>query len=535
MKNVCVEYYEVYNYFIIIHGIIILYIRRAIRLKYLLFGILLTLLFFSSLPAEYYSIRPEPTSLDIGDIDLDGDYDIIIQHKVTSIDTNYENGITILYNDGYGGFNDSIELNIPDVAGASTNVIKITNIDANPIPDIVTMSFTIDSIVTRYLAIIKNFTPDNWTMENLYSLNYDTLDSYHYTNLFNFDFDGDSDQDIVITARNQITLNDSILVFQNVNGSLVPFANYWAIPALVKSANVGDINNDGYDDIVIGSNSDPPHYGIAYLGSPDGLIFHGDIPNIHSKVDLFDMDQDGDLEINCMNRLTAQYSGYRQIWRWNNDGLLNFSLHTLIEEYMYYRFIQAGNFNSNGPGWVFDYGYYPDDSVAVYLNNGLDSAVYDQKYYAVMPDGMYTTNGAVFDFQIEDINGDGFDDIVTLIDHTMTTRGGVRTIFNDGTGHFLDIPNLEVSHDNYTDPTQIQINAFPNPFNNETNIQYSCGYDVSGSLNLFDLLGRKILTKKLLSNSGTIILESKELISGIYFIELVSNHQRKVTKIVVLK
>lgn len=514
---------------------IIKYKVYSLNIKYILFWILTTLLFFSILKAEYYSIKRDPHLLDVGDLDLDGDMDIIVVHKISINDATDNPTMTILLNDGFGYFTEIYELDML-VDGSSDDCLLITNIDDNPLPDIFTIAGDTATMNVRYLATIMNFDLDDWTLENLYSVNYDTIDYlYYYRNLLDIDFDGDGDKDIVLAAENHATDNDSFLVFINDNGSLIPHNNYWSPGSNPGAADVGDINDDGYEDIIAGSRSNPPIYGWAYLGSQNGFSISTNVPSFHYRVNLYDMDMDQDLDINCMRSFSGQLSGFRRFWRYENEGLMNFTQHTFFEGYYGYLIIEAGRLSPLGPGLVFNIGYDGFDSIAVHLNNGLDSTVFESKYYGVAPEGLHEGNGGVYDLVVQDINNDSWDDIIIIVDNAGYIPGGVRVLYNNGLGHFSNEPNDNTALVEELNGISIQLNVFPNPFNNESILSYDLNPEITGYINMYDLLGRHIKSIHLTQSTGTYKLNTESLNSGIYFLELVTNHQRITKKIGVLK
>jgi len=81
-------------------------------------------------------------------------------------------------------------------------------------------------------------------------------------------------------------------------------------------------------------------------------------------------------------------------------------------------------------------------------------------------------------------------------------------------------------------------NAYPNPFNPSTTINFFIGDDQFISLNIYDLNGRLIKDfsiKHLLPGSHKIIWKPNNMISGIYFIELLAENFRATKKLILLK
>ena len=81
-------------------------------------------------------------------------------------------------------------------------------------------------------------------------------------------------------------------------------------------------------------------------------------------------------------------------------------------------------------------------------------------------------------------------------------------------------------------------NAYPNPFNPSTTMEFEIGSGRFISLNIYDLNGRLIeefFIKHLLQGSHKITWEPKNITSGIYFIELLAENFRSTQKLILLK
>ena len=89
-------------------------------------------------------------------------------------------------------------------------------------------------------------------------------------------------------------------------------------------------------------------------------------------------------------------------------------------------------------------------------------------------------------------------------------------------------------------PTQVTLNnAYPNPFNPVTNIQFSVEGDIEHiELNILDIQGRlvdNLVRDDFAPGNHDIMFNAEFLSSGIYFVQLITNKDIKYSKIILLK
>jgi len=137
------------------------------------------------------------------------------------------------------------------------------------------------------------------------------------------DLDNDGDLDVVTGSR---TGEDYEVIAWRNGGT--PFSSAWtqsdvgASTDVVRSVAVGDLDNDGYLDIVTGSGSDENFEVIVWQN--DGVPFGGtwtqrdvgaSVDDVYS-VAVGDLDNDGDLDIVSGSGLAENY----EVIAWENDG-----------------------------------------------------------------------------------------------------------------------------------------------------------------------------------------------------------------------
>ena len=131
-----------------------------------------------------------------------------------------------------------------------------------------------------------------------------------------------------------------------------------------------------------------------------------------------------------------------------------------------------------------------------------------------------------------DLDNDGYGDLVLSSASFAADKPQLFMIEHDGT--------LEIDYRNYTIPNHVSISQnFPNPFNPETQIEFSISKPSNISLRLYNVQG--VLVEEIINkeyyNSGkfSISYKPKNLSSGIYFYKL-SNEENIITnKMIYLK
>ena len=96
---------------------------------------------------------------------------------------------------------------------------------------------------------------------------------------------------------------------------------------------------------------------------------------------------------------------------------------------------------------------------------------------------------------------------------------------------------VSVEKENISNNVDYQINAYPNPFNNSTKINYVVPTGESVAIELYNMLGEKVKTIVENSNKsvGSIELEAKSFSSGVYIVMVRSNKIQMSKKIILLK
>jgi hypothetical protein len=289
----------------------------------------------------------------------------------------------------------------------------------------------------------------------------------------------------------------------------------------------GDLNNDGRDDIVVAGADVEIYYSYASGFQQYQLSEH------ELKVKIIDFDNDGDIDIIGLSDLYM--AGCVSISIYENLQNGNFHEH---DEYLFQpsgdKLIIA-DFNNDS---LFD--------ILVVLNNmtghnliyNLGNNTLDDPVFIPVDDiGEDWRNS-----YCADMDGNGYNDIITIRCSFMHLDNNLSILFNDGNGNFQENPIVNIQPSNI-ELQKSNLTCYPNPFTTETIISVTIETLGLTQLQIFDLNGT--LIKTLLNielQSGKLDIKwngtnknEKEVKAGIYIIKLVTGGQTYSCRIIYLK
>jgi hypothetical protein len=467
------------------------------RISYVILCILL--LSFNTADRSEYTVPRAAWAVCADDLDLDGDCDIVVGH-------NYDwqtlwSGISISLNTGAG---DLILFDSVYLYAGQTDT-KIDNLDENPMKEIIGKYFDTEN-ETEYIAIINNF---DLTDISYFSLNTNEGVGYVETG----DINGDSVIDIVFASTNGqfwgVIYNDGTGNFSDPEHYYVE--GYWPL-----DIDCGDLNSDGRDDIVVCGIKTEVYF--SYPGSFQLLTLETE--DLNNEVAIVDFDLDGDNDIIAF--FDAYLVNYTTLFFYKNIGNNTF---TELERFDFQP--NCGDFfvidfnNDTLPDILFcsgDYtGYY------IFYNEG--GFTLSQPQFVAVPD--YDEGWR--HFYCADIDGNGYNDIITTRCMYAHLPANLDIRFNDGNGNFVEDP--VVGSNEITLEHVVTISCFPNPFQFKTVLEYNISEPAHVELTIYNLQGELIailISEKMERGKYSIAWagndqNNRPFKPGIYFANLKSN------------
>ena len=144
----------------------------------------------------------------------------------------------------------------------------------------------------------------------------------------------------------------------------------------------------------------------------------------------------------------------------------------------------------------------------------------------------YTQTGTWYDYF------EGTEVDVTDINQTVTLSPGEFKVF---TTKQFETPEMGISVPNEITerPGTFRLHQnYPNPFNPETIISFELGNDSQVTLEVFDMLGRRVATlinSKMASGTHSVTFDASQLSSGVYITRLKAGQRVFVNKMTLMK
>jgi hypothetical protein len=409
-----------------------------------------------------YSIPLAAWSVTAGDIDMDGDNDIVVGHNYSS-QTQWS-GVSFLLNDGNGTFYlyDSLFL-----FSWQTNIYSV-NLNTNIVPEIIARHYENE---TQYMAILKY--EQGVYVTNLFDMLYGI--SGHNIG----DVNGDGFIDIVIYSSD---FNNKFwgLMYNDGTGNFSIPEYHFVTDYFPNALVCGLLNEDNRADIVVCGQSTE-----VYFSYPEGFqLMELETNSFKEGVSIvdFDLDNDNDLLSFC----GTYFGDLSSITIYQNHGTNIFD--TLGEFYFPFKadkFLTADFNNDSLPDVLFQLlnnsGYF------LYYNKG-NFQFGDSLFVPLPPSNPEETWRNCYS---EDMDGNGYFDIISIKTLYVYLPDNLVILFNDGNGNFVENP-ITSSQTSHSEFQTSNLNCYPNPFKSETTFDFVIKETAQAELSVYDLQGRLI-------------------------------------------
>lgn len=476
-------------------------------MKYLFLGLALS--FCTSLGAQYFHLDStqiydggQGGSLDLGDIDNDGDLDLIVSGLSTNTSLPHLRILQLHLNDGQGNF--SLQ-NIPDFVGIShDSKAKFADFDGDGDLDLLAVGYNVQGQESARLY------------ENLGNANFQykasSLIGLKFTDFDFADIDGDGDLDLFLSGRdisqslrsdlywnngNWNFERDTNQVFQGLQSPRLKFADY-----------DGDNDQDliCFGDAAIGAE---PYRTKLYLNDGAGTFAldtnHG-IPNLGTDdLQVVDMDSDGDLDLLLTGYSISNNAFTHEARIYFNNGSADFSttVNTLFTTYNAHT-IDAADINQDGEldiviGGIVDQSSFPSIIVAqVHLSAG--------GQFSSTPDSTLSSHTDL-DMILADLDGDGDQDLIASGLNQSNPPYGETLIYVNGPYNL-----------NFKGSSIPEISIYPNPAKDLLFIE---GLEGSKTrISIFNQTGQMLRRQNLDGAELKQGLKIGDLASGGYYIQI---------------
>jgi len=432
------------------------------------------------------------------DLDLDGDFDIVIGHSINS--QTAWGGIYVMENDGYGHFEylDSVF----DIPGSF--IVLTDTVLSKTFPDVVYHSY--DSIVI--------LTTDGTNYEQHRFLVGPKVNEFDLG-----DVDGNGHLDVVFSSNNYHYWG--IIYNQGENSFSLP--EYYELELAPADIVCEDLNNDGKEEIIVAGAS---LNGEIWYSTQNGLN-KLNLPYGATNIRIADLDNDGDNDIITFSDAYAVIFVHVYENLGNNifDTVNNFTIYEGCSDF----FVTDFN-NDSLPDALFLTHDFNQNSLLLWYNEGGfqfgHEKVIELEHYGEARRFMHCA----------DMDGNGYEDILITrqVFDTAYAPSLLEILFNDGHGNFVDDPLTTIQTQNFRLQTP-NLLCYPNPFTYQTRVEYTIEKKSFTSLDIYNLHGKHI---KALHNSiltrgkynhmwdGT-DQYGKEVSSGVYIIRLVAGRHKQ--------
>ncbi len=430
--------------------------------------------FQADAPLSQYTIPIFAYSVSSADIDLDGDFDILVGHRTAWQQTNPT--ITILSNTG--GL-----LTISDTSksycGYQENIFAC-KIDTDNYPDLVTFYSDFSTgTANRFLRIWYNHNGFFNEFQD-FSLN----SSATFDGITHGDINGDSLTDILVWSEN----NHFWGVLYNLgNGTLSPPEYHNVTGYYPSNIACGDLNGDGRDDVVVSGQSTEVYYSLS-TGFQVEVLETNSFKNMDAIVD-FDGDGDNDL----LTAVGIPMVNITSLIMYRNQNDTNLQVMPEIYFQTPSTSFSVNDFNNDNLPDIAFLTMFPDTSgtgmtdtiggIKILYNQG-NFQLSNPQFISLVN---YHESGR--NFSSADLDGNGYNDFAIIRGSGIPMKN-LELLFNDGNGNFVGMP---VGFDIRLEKQETTaLKCYPNPFRELITFDFELKNSAMVELCVYNLQGRFI-------------------------------------------
>jgi hypothetical protein len=441
--------------------------------------------------AVNYPVGHTPTSVFAADLNADGHNDLAVANDTS-------NTVSILINNGDGTFQTAV--NYPVYYMPYT--VFAADFDGDGYKDLAVSSFP------GIVSILEN--NGNGTFQD--TVNY-SVGAQLTQALYAADLDSDGDNDLAVTCPG-IMGPGSVKILLNNGHGVFSVAGSYATSGNSNSVFAADLDNDGDNDLAVANGTSSI---VNFFRNNGNGTFQAAVNYAtglgSATVYAADLDNDGDKDIVVPNVFSNSVSVLKN----NGDGT----------------FQAAVNYNGSGSGCVGvsagDFDIDGDLDLAVtnaYSNNV--SILRNNGNGAFQIGANFAVGSQPVPVFAADLDGDSICDLAIANE----ISNNVSILINRTTRVGIDDePPLF--------PTEFQLSqSFPNPFNPLTTIQYALSTQSFVTIDIFDILGRKIETfAEGIKPAGEyqVIWDAGKQSSGIYFYRIKAGEKVETKRMMLVK